>query len=55
MKVKVVTRFGKVIEFEKKEKAWTGVRRGETFIGALVRCYYPAEHRRIQKRYGKEV
>jgi hypothetical protein len=56
MKVQIKNRFGEVAaEFERKEKVWTGQRRGESFMTALVRCYYPAEYRRIQKRYGKAV
>lgn len=51
MKVKIKTRFGKVVEFEKKEKVFFQLP-GESFITALVRTYYPAQYRRI---YGRKA
>lgn len=50
MKVKIVTRFGEVKEFERKPKVFN-YKKGESFETALVRCYYPNEYRRMQKEY----
>ena len=48
MKVKIVTRFGKVVEFERKKKVFNQ-RPGEKFESALFRCYYPAEYAAREK------
>lgn len=53
MKVKIVTRFGEVKEFERKPKV-LNFKAGERFETALIRCFYPAEYRRMVKEYGIE-
>lgn len=54
MKTKFKDRFGNEVEFERKEKVFTGCRRGERFELALVRCFYPAEWRRMKKQYPEQ-
>lgn len=50
MQVKIRTRFGKEVTFEKKDRGPFVWRVGqERYMEALVRHYYPAVYRRHQK------
>lgn len=54
MKVKVTTRFGDVIEFERKEKKFEPLP-GEEFLTTLVRIWYPVTFKRIKKLTARET
>ena len=47
MKIMIKTRYGKEVEFERKEKVFFQ-KHGESFMTALVRTYYPAKYREHQ-------
>lgn len=53
MKIKFVTRFGKVVQFEKKKKRIVQMP-GESWFAAACRTYYPAKYRRSRELYRKE-
>lgn len=48
MKVKITTRFGDTIEFERQEKKFDPLP-GEKFLDTLVRVWYPTTWKLIQK------
>ena len=53
MKIKFKDRFGRKVEFVKKEKVFRQLP-GESFMTALVRTYYPNVYRRHQQMRDKQ-
>jgi hypothetical protein len=53
-KVKITTRFGKVVEFTRKPVVFQQ-KAGERFTTALFRTYYPTEYAKQQRELKKGV